>query len=370
MANRVNIGAARIPDVAKLPLVALPTVGLRGVAGGGSGGYWPAGTPEAIRQSCMLWYDVARQGCTNEAMAAAPVLRDLSGNGHDAACHNFAWAGMSGVGGYGQPLSSYNNIRTDRGTFEFDGLTTKIKSITLGAWQIYNAVTGNTAVAAQRIRVTGVPSGMQILYQKRDKDLTITVLLNITEDGVYCIPQFNVDDIYGIEIKQTIADCDITIEQLPLYPGALVSDGVDDYCLVEGLPLLTKERGFTVVCRRVILRDDVRSMGVASKSTNALHVDGICFEVRDSTNKFCQSLQGNIIVEEFEPQEVSWLTSQSYNGSPLNGTAERADTDFLSLFTFNKNGGYGKVALYSFALFDRDLTEEEIEWVKTNMMQQ
>ena len=56
--------------------------------------------PKAIKDSMVLWYDLKRQGATNENMAENPVLRDLSGNGHDATCYNFAWAGKSGIGGF------------------------------------------------------------------------------------------------------------------------------------------------------------------------------------------------------------------------------------------------------------------------------
>lgn len=40
---------------------------------------------------------------------------------------------------------------------------------------------------------------------------------------------------YGFASKQPIDNCSITITQIPEYPGALVTDGVDDYGLVENL---------------------------------------------------------------------------------------------------------------------------------------
>lgn len=52
-------------------------------------GEWPEGTPQAIRDSAVLWYDIDRQGCTNSSMRANPTLKDLTGNGHDADCMNF-----------------------------------------------------------------------------------------------------------------------------------------------------------------------------------------------------------------------------------------------------------------------------------------
>ena len=444
----------------------------------------------------VLWYDISRQGATNESMITNPILKDLSGNGNDATCYNFAWSGMSGIGGYGQPLSSYNNIKTDRATFEFDGLTTKIKSITIRHWQIYNKVTGNTAVAAQRIRVTGVPSGIQIHYQKRDKDSTTTRLLNITEDGVYYIPQFNVDDIYGIEIIQTIANCDITIEQLPLYPNTLVSDGVDDYVMVqnkyvynfntewkinpnivnytitnskititninsenlflsmintsikafsfkvsgnfngnyisllrsdgknsititeEGVYnviaddtivsyfaffvyigdnggacnitieqlsinkslILTKEQGFTVLAKRKWISDiNSKSQGLATKGTSVNWIDGAFYfegvegngsspfnRVFDNSN----GQRGANYIRNFTENDITYLTSKEYNGSPLKNIGDAVDTDMLVLFKLPSTNPtlLSSIALYSFILFDRDLTDDEIDWVKYNLL--
>lgn len=45
-------------------------------------------------------------GLTNEQMAANPVWVDKMGNGHDIQLKNFAWGGMSGVGGYTENYDS------------------------------------------------------------------------------------------------------------------------------------------------------------------------------------------------------------------------------------------------------------------------
>lgn len=54
-------------------------------------------TPEAIRSAMVLWFSPKLQGCTNENMAENPILKDLSGNGYDAMCYNFAWTEGSGI---------------------------------------------------------------------------------------------------------------------------------------------------------------------------------------------------------------------------------------------------------------------------------
>lgn len=48
-------------------------------------------------------------GLTNEQMAANPVWVDKTGNGHDLQMKNFAWGGMSGVGGYEMNFNLWTN---------------------------------------------------------------------------------------------------------------------------------------------------------------------------------------------------------------------------------------------------------------------
>ena len=76
-------------------------------------GYFPPGTPKAIREAMVCWYDPARQGATNEKMAENPVLKDLSGNGHDMPCFNFAWSGMSGIGLYRMKPRALTGLRCE-----------------------------------------------------------------------------------------------------------------------------------------------------------------------------------------------------------------------------------------------------------------
>lgn len=371
MANRVNIGAARIPDVAKLPVVALPTVGLRGVAGGGSGGYWPAGTPEAIRQSCMLWYDVARQGCTNEAMAADPVLRDLSGNGHDATCYNFAWSGMSGVGGYEYNLITppqvkglvyeYIDNNTIHITYTGNNSNGRFNSGSLLQFASAFAVTINSV----KFLISGLPNNWKLNFNViggsveniegiGNGEITIPAIINGYN------PQFR----WGEGVTEN-TECDIYIKRLPLYPNALVSDGVDDYCLVGELPLLTKENGYTVIAKRKYLTD-IRQSCLASKRNSGLPNGAFVFELYITNWRSDSFGHANSIP--LEESDISYQITTSYNKRHID-SGEELDNNVLNLF--NLTGNYlANVALYSFILFNRDLTEEEIEWVKTNMMQQ
>lgn len=356
----------------------LNLTGEAGKPGGGAGGYWPDGTPDAIRRSAVLWYDIEKQGATNETMAESPVLKDLSGHGHDATCYNFGWAGMSSVGGYKfRNLESWipnSNVRLN--------VITPNKVTILGG----NA-NGQTGIRASfhsdtfiKIRVEGSSSDNILnIYRLGDNDGS-HLLQSITEDNVYVINvTYNNDSKYQ---QLLFAGDNITIEQLPQYPNALVSDGVDDYAYVDGLPLLTKEKGFTVIAKRKWIGDPrSKSQGFVSKGSNFDWVDGAfyfegvegggaAFFNRVFDNPDSKSGTNYILGGNFTQGDITYLTSTRYNDSEIKNIGDGIDTDKLVIFRLGTtiNNCYSSIAIYSLLLFNRDLTDEEIEWVKNNLI--
>ena len=96
-------------DKLTIPAAALPRVGVPSVLlPGRDAGRDALRIPPAILSALVCWYSPRRQGCTNEGMRANPVLRDLSGNGLDMECLNFAWNEASGVDSDGN--LSYDGI--------------------------------------------------------------------------------------------------------------------------------------------------------------------------------------------------------------------------------------------------------------------
>lgn len=328
--------------------------------------------PTQIKEAMVLWYDIARQGCTNENMAKNPVLRDLSGNGHDATCYNFAWSGMSGIGGYAdsyiKPRWIIENKRVTATKTEAKINVTGILSTVVSIYYQSNKDEQAHLIPSYKIKVIGLTDGQSITY--RDSDNTVT--FQISNDGEYTLPEINFaaeGKYYGFVFNKLQDSCNITIEQLPLYPHALVSDGVDDYCLVEGLPLLNKEDGYTVIAKRKWLEHSLGSGFVSKRTETAKATGAFVFEVNTITGtQYVKSFDTDLFTA-IETNDVSYLTSTSYNGNQVNkGNAE--DTDRLVIFSANAvNISYfSKVALYSLLLFNRDLTLEEIKWVKRNLM--
>lgn len=185
-------------------------------------------------------------GLTNEQMAANPVWVDKTGNGHDLQLKNFAWKGMSGVGGYVADIDEWGTNST-AAYFERNSIkitATFKENVSLGL--LYHNIKLRQSCV---LKVTGIPEGCDAFLDDR-----LGNRFYMSEDGVYeIIPSnFLAEALYfSIEkYPERWYGSKLTIEQLPLYPGALVFDGVDDYGVCDNFPILTKEKGYTVVVLR------------------------------------------------------------------------------------------------------------------------
>lgn len=335
--------------------------------------------PKAIKDSMVLWYDIKRQGATNESMAENPVLRDLSGNGHDATCYNFAWSGMSGVGGYTIPPftnKESNLFSSEHFTGDSYNLTGKPWSNEAGLY--WNCTTTINSIEPYKLHlnVSGIVEGNNVYIHQYNNNYYGSVALVNGENRIQIdITQGNKPSYQYLSFHaDSPYETDIHIEILPEYPNALVSDGVDDYCLVEGLPLLNKEDGYTVIAKRNTLDystelNDLKSIVSKSDQWNGAPAGAFVFEYQDKVFISINFGKTNVLSETPFSGTIAYQTSTSYNGIPiLKGDGE--DTTILFIFNLsNSNKKYTKGALYSLLLFNRDLSVDEIEWVKTNLIE-
>lgn len=300
------------------------------------------------------------------------ILKDLTGNGHDIQLYNFEFAESSGYGKYGLSFSQYNNIKQDRAVIEFDGdYITIIKSVVMGFWQLFNRISSQSIIGEQRIKITNIPSGVTINYGYQNDDGETQYLISAANDGVYDIPSFTVSSgrIYGFEIKPIIDECNITIEQLPLYPNALVSDGVDDYGLCENFPIFTKEKGYTVCAIRKWLNIIEGYRTIASKYEIDTKRGAFIFEQIHSLFKQTYNYGKVTDIKKYFDNEslFSCQNSVKYNNEIVLEKGDAEDSNILSIFTA-MNNDYGSAALYALEIYDRDLTDEEIATVKARMI--
>ena len=195
-------------------------------------------------------------GLTNEQMAANPVWVDKTGNGHDLQMKNFDWSGMSGVGGYVQNFNDFrNNATVDK--VRIDEQSSNSVKVTILATGINNAIYIPKNIYQFnksyfiKISSEGYNEGdLSLLFYALSTSTATTVKVPLNPNGITEIPAIKEDDFLAVYLNVGGKVGSITIEQLPLYPGALVFDGVDDYGTCNNFPILTKEKGYTVVALR------------------------------------------------------------------------------------------------------------------------
>lgn len=176
---------------------------------------------------------------TNEILKANPYLQDFSGNNRPLKLNNFLFAAMSGVGGYELNWTDQSIWGRFLGS-RFNGAIEPHKLTVTSALGSYNIMETKVPSYAKKfkVRIDGIVDET-VAYKYINASGTL-VSFDIKEDGEYELPSNNtVEGNYNmgwaILVNSYPHTCNITIEQIPSYPNALVTDGVDDYGQIQNL---------------------------------------------------------------------------------------------------------------------------------------
>lgn len=176
---------------------------------------------------------------TNEILKANPYLQDFSGNNRPLKLNNFLFAAMSGVGGYELNWTDQSIWARFLGS-RFNGAIEPHKITVTSALGSYNIMETKVPSYAKKfkVKIDGIVDET-VAYKYINASGTL-VSFDIKEDGEYELPSNNtVEGNYNmgwaILVNSYPHTCNITIEQIPSYPNALVTDGVDDYGQVQNL---------------------------------------------------------------------------------------------------------------------------------------
>ena len=167
---------------------------------------------------------------TNEILKANPYLQDFSGNNRPLKLNNFLFAGMSGVGGY--DISS-TNIIPDRAVVTVtDNRIIHITSKLSTNNNMVNIVPSNST-PTHKFKVTGLQDGRQVSLVNRNGGFY--TFDNGEHEVTLSYPEGTESLYNAIGVTGDAGDMDVTIEFIPRYPNALVTDGVDDYGQIQNL---------------------------------------------------------------------------------------------------------------------------------------
>ena len=288
-------------------------------------------------------------GLTNEMMAAMddPRIEDADHKGRFLSFKNFAWKGMSGVGGYGdENYQTFYKFTLDDYVFIASPPSVKHMNFTF--------------------RVTGLRPGNKLtlaffgttntVYGTWDKDGIYTVDADIVEAGK---PTYFYNG-YGATRGE------FTIEILPLYPGALVFDGVDDYGVCNNFPILTKEKGYTVVALRQWIEEKNDSTALVSNCKNWNQDGAFLFEYNNLRINFLNVAIsfGHVSSVDRGKSPFSYQTSKLYNGKNIE-PGSLIGSNELIVGKGNKDfPTFSKAAIWELVFLDHDATEEELTKIK------
>lgn len=349
--NNINLSSI---DLSGIDLRGIK-LGLEG-RGGGSGDGFP-----------QLPGDVTRWhfgGLTNEMMAAMddPRIEDADHKGRFLSFKNFAWGGMSGVGGYVQNFNDFrNNATVDK--IRIDEQSSNSVKVTILTTGVGNAIFILKSVYQFnksyfiKISSEGYNEGdLSLSFYAPSTSTATTVKVPLNPNGITEIPAIKEDDFLAVYLNVGGKVGSITIEQLPLYPGALVFDGVDDCGVCDNFPILTKEKGYTVVALRSYLAE---SIGYLVYNGTSAKQSAFAFERSDSLDTW--SWGKNSSIRNSLPKLMSYQTSNSYNNNPIS-TGEVVESN--NIINVAYRGGYCNVAIWELVFLDHDATEEELTKIK------
>lgn len=309
-------------------------------------------------------------GLTNEQMKENPVWVDKTGNGHGLQMKNLAWGGMSGVGGYEMNFNSWTNNVPSISDISMSKTTSSV-SVSVG-----NSAYNNNLIYIHKDNWdVNKNHWLKVASTYEDGDLAFvfyndknTKKIELPANGYVNIPAYpEFKGSYMYISTTSNKQGSFTIEQLPLYPGALVFDGVDDYGVCDNFPVLTKEKGYTVVALRQWITRGKGALGLVSNVKNWLKDGAFLLEYRNIQAEHLNKpiSFGAIGSENDLPHILTYQTSKSYNGvSITTGNFEGTDVLHVGKLAPTNVGTCINAAIWELVFLDHDATEEELTNIK------
>lgn len=318
---------------------------------------------------------------TNEILKANPYLQDHSGNNRRLKLNNFLFAAMSGVGGY--DISS-TNILPDRANVTVtDNRVIHITKKLSTTDNMVNIVPSNSN-PTHRFKVTGLSDGRQVSLVNRNGGFY--TFDNGEHEVTLTYPEGTTSLYNAIGVTGDIGDMDVTIEFLPKYPNALVTDGVDDYGVVENFKSL---QNYMMFFQCAITRPNTTN-GMFSTTPIEGNIKGLMLLQGNIANevRFGNNAYKNFNIMSSIGDKISYVLSANnelmtcYVGeekATQAGTYSQTGAN-MSLFLSDtiRKTRFGSMAFYKSILFDSvptketdGFTEQElIDYVLENLITQ
>lgn len=260
--------------------------------------------------------------------------------------YNFGYSLGSGYGLFKENYLTYRKIEN---VFVTDDHSVTIMNfVPANTWILFKY--GTEHLNTTRVRVTGLTANNQLAYGYSPTNDGVRVLMAIPSDGEYDLPKSVVNtQIYNVGfIVQNALSQNVTIQQIPEYEGAIVTDGIDDYLKLDKV-------GYKV--GTIIIK--FKPINIKPNIVNSIlniHTDEVALQYDTSgvlNNNFTtyknygEYSVGTFNIDKNAATPLALGCKLSNSGSPME---------------------YSNVAIYSVAIYQNVLTAEEIQ-KEINVMQ-
>lgn len=303
------------------------------------------------------------------------ILKDFSGNKHDAYLYGFKGKLNSGVGIYAQDFKNWNYgsiINNDISTKSYN----KFHIVKKKADNWFGFTVGipknNYYNQSYKLKfnINKKIDDIKFSIVSTDGNLITTAVYSvyINDGSIIDVPIIS-EEIFNNKEETNIyynfgtnKDIEIDVELIANYPNQLCYDG-KSYAITYGLPILTD---YTVIADRTWFAEKVDNGIFMSKALEQNGAFILEYKQGDKWNTYSYYSATNINID--KDNSIVYQTKNKYNEQTIY-PGDKQDTDTLFIGTIRKDDLRSFIGCHGdIILFNRSLTEYEISWVKNNMM--
>lgn len=303
------------------------------------------------------------------------ILKDFSGNKHDAYLYGFKGKLNSGVGIYAQDFKNWSygsTINNDISTKSYNKFHIVKKKADNWFGFTISIPKNNYYNQSYKLKfnINKKIDDIKFSIVSTDGNLITTAVYSvyINDGSIIDVPIIS-EEIFNNKEETNIyydfgtnKDIEIDVELIANYPNQLCYDG-KSYAVAYGLPILTD---YTVIADRTWFAEKVNNgvfMSKALKQNGAFILE---YKQGDKWNTYSYYSATNINID--KDNSIVYQTKNKYNEQTIY-PGDKQDTDTLFIGTIRKDDSRSFIGCHSdILLFNRTLTEYEISWVKNNLM--
>lgn len=330
---------------------------------------------EDNHKAYCIWIDFIGECDITITQLPTSILKDFSGNKHDAYLYGFKGKLNSGVGIYAQDFKNWNYGST---------INNNISTKSYNKFHIVKKKADNWfgfTIGIPKNNYYNQSYKLKFNINKKIDDIKFSIVstdgnsittnvysVYINDGSIIDVPIIS-EEIFNNKEETNIyydfgtnKDIEIDVELIANYPNQLCYDG-KSYAITYGLPILTD---YTVIADRTWFAEKVDNGIFMSKALEQNGAFILEYKQGDKWNTYSYYSATNINID--KDNSIVYQTKNKYNEQTIY-PGDKQDTDTLFIGTIRKDDLRSFIGCHGdIILFNRSLTEYEISWVKNNMM--